>query len=197
VASFAELTTNPSHGASGSVFFNHRLPIAAFATSFTFQISAAVADGMTFILQGNDPTAIGLRADGLGYEQIRNSGAIKFQIFDNEGSGPNATGIFTDGRHPSVRSADLPDDIPDVSIDLRSTPIDLHSGHIFSVDISYEGSTLDVTITDTFTMAKASQSYPVNMPRFLGGDFAYFGFAGGTGGLSATQDVRSWTFQSP
>ena len=200
VASFAELTTNPSHGASGSVFFNHRLPIAAFATSFTFQInyvSAPAADGMTFILQGNDPAAIGLRADGLGYEQIRNSVAIKFQIFDNEGSGPNATGIFTDGRHPSVRAPDLSDDIPDVSIDLQSTEIDLRSRHIFRVDIAYQGSTLDVTITDTLTLANASQSYPLSLPRFIGGDFAYLGFAGGTGGYSSTQDIRSWSFHSP
>ncbi len=195
VGTFAELTTNPSHGASGTFFLNNRVPISSFSTTFTMRLFPATADGMTFTLQGNSPTAIGLRADGLGYEQIRNSVAIKFQLFDNEGSGPNATGIFTDGRHPSVRAPGISDDIPDVSIDLRPTQIDLHSGHIFSVDVSYDGATLEVTITDTTTLATASQAYRVDLGRFLGGDFAYLGFTGGTGGLSATQDIQTWIFR--
>jgi len=156
-----------------------------------------MADGMTFTIQGNDPTAIGLRADGLGYEQIRNSVAIKFQIFDSEGSGPNATGVFTDGRHPSVRAAGLAEDIPDVSIDLRPTQIDLHSLHVFNVDMSYDGAVLAVTITDTMTLDAAGQTYAIDLSRFVGSKFAYLGFTGGTGGFSATQDVRTLFFQSP
>src|SRR5262249_21085858 len=163
---------------------------------FKFLINPAVADGMTFTLQGNSPTALGLRADGLGFEQMRDSVAIKFQIFDNGGSGPNATGIFTDDRHPSVRPAGLADDIPDVSIDLRPTPIDLHSLHVFNVDITYDGAALNVTITDTVTRGGASQAYVVDLPRFVGGNLGYIGFTGGTGGFSATQDVQSLFFQA-
>jgi hypothetical protein len=196
VGTFAELTTNPSHGASGSFFLNNRVPISSFATTFTMRLFPATADGMTFTLQGNSPTAIGLRGGGLGYEQIRNSVAIKFQLFDNDGSGPNATGIFTDGRQPSVRPPGISDDIPDLSVDLRPTQIDLRSGHIFTVDVTYDGVTLGVTITDTATMATASQAYRVDLGRFLGGDFAYLGFTGGTGGLSATQDIQTWIFQT-
>ena len=198
VGTFAELTTNGSRGASGSFFLNNRVPITNFSTTFAFQIqgTGTLADGMTFTLQGNDPTAIGLRADGLGYEQVRNSVAIKFHIFDSEGSGPNATGIFTDGRHPSVRAAGLAEDIPDVSIDLRPTQIDLRSMHVFNVDMSYDGAELAVTITDTMTMAIDGRTYTVDLPRFIGGNFAYLGFSGGTGGFWATQDIRMLFFQS-
>ena len=197
LGTFARITASPSHGASGSFFLNNRVPINTFSATFTFLINPAVADGMTFTLQGNSPTALGLRADGLGFEQMRNSAAIKFQVFDNGGSGPNATGIFTDGRHPSVREPGLPDDIPDVSIDLRSTDIDLHSLHVFRVDVTYDGALLLVTITDTETLASASQMYPVDLSRFIGSGFAYLGFTGGTGGLSATQDVQTFFFQAP
>ena len=197
VSGSARITTSPAHGAAGSFFLNNRVPIKTFAATFKFLINPAVADGMTFALQGNSPTALGLRADGLGFEQMRDSVAIKFQIFDNGGSGPNATGIFTDGRHPSVRPAGLADDIPDVSIDLRPTPIDLHSLHVFNVDITYDGAALNVTITDTVTLGSASQTYLVDLPRFVGGNFAYIGFTGGTGGFSATQDVQSLFFQAP
>jgi hypothetical protein len=45
-------------------------------------------------------------------------------------------------------------------------------------------------------MASASQSYDVDIPTLVGGDYAYVGFTGGTGGLTVTQDVQSWRFTS-
>jgi hypothetical protein len=42
--------------------------------------------------------------------------------------------------------------------------IDLHSGHVFKVNMTYDGTTLQVTITDTTTLAAATQSYTVNIP---------------------------------
>ena len=77
------------------------------------------------------------------------------------------------------------------------TQIDLHSLHVFNVDITYDGAALIVTITDTVTLASATQMYLVDLPRFIGGNFAYLGFTGGTGGLSATQDIHSLLFQAP
>src|SRR5271163_1565815 len=60
--------------------------------------------------------------------------------------------------------------------------------------MNYDGSTLNVTITDTNTLATASQSYSVNIPAIVGSTSAYVGFTGGTGGLTSVQDVQSWTF---
>ena len=60
--------------------------------------------------------------------------------------------------------------------------------------MTYDGTTLKVTITDTVTQATASQSYAVNIPSLVGGNTAYVGFTGGTGGLTAVQKILNWTY---
>jgi hypothetical protein len=39
-----------------------------------------------------------------------------------------------------------------------------------------------------------SQTYLVNIPGIVGGNSAFVGFAGGTGGLTATQNILNWTY---
>ena len=73
--------------------------------------------------------------------------------------------------------------------DLSGAGIDLHSGHVFNVRMSYDGTTLMVTIPDASTGASATQSYPVNIPAVIGSNTAFAGFTGGAGGQTATQDV--------
>ena len=80
------------------------------------------------------------------------------------------------------------------SIDLSNTGINLHSGHVFTVVMAYDGTTLNVSITDTVTGATATQAYTVNIPNLVGGSTAYVGFTGGTGGLSADQRILNWTY---
>ena len=46
--------------------------------------------------------------------------------------------------------------------------------------MSYSGTTLSVTITDTDTGASATQSYQVDIPGTVGGPNAYVGFTGST-----------------
>ena len=79
---------------------------------------------------------------------------------------------------------------------MMAAGIDLTSQHVFDVAMSYDGTTLEVTITDTATLVSASQSYTIDIPAQIGGSQAFVGFTGGTGGLSAVQEVLSWTFQS-
>jgi hypothetical protein len=62
-----------------------------------------------------------------------------------------------------------------------------------SVQMNYDGTTLTLQITDTSTNAKYNTSFPVNIPNLVGGNTAYVGFTGGTGGLSAIQDILTWT----
>src|SRR5262249_36027327 len=58
------------------------------------------------------------------------------------------------------------------------------------------GTTLTETIMDTVTSATFTTSYVVNIAALVGSDVGYAGFTGGTGGLSAVQDILSWTFQT-
>jgi hypothetical protein len=109
--------------------------------------------------------------------------ALKFDLYDNSGEGTNSTGLFVNGAAPAVPA-----------IDLAHSGIDLHSGHRFHVTLLYDGNLLHVTIADLETQASASQEYSIDIPGAVGGTSAYIGFTGGTGGLTATQEILSWQF---
>jgi hypothetical protein len=202
VGSLVRLTSG-GFGQVSSLFTNSKVDIRKFTTTFRFQISAGAntADGMAFVIQSGSPTALSTGGGGgLGYGSdtpggprgIRNSIAIKFDIFDNAGEGPNSTGLFSDGRSPTLPEAGS----GDVLVNLNGTGIDLHSGHVFQVDLNYDGTMLTEKITDTSTSASFTTNYTVNLVQKVNGNTAFAGFTGATGGLTATQDVQTWTFQS-
>ena len=61
--------------------------------------------------------------------------------------------------------------------------MNLHSGDVFNVHITYDGTTLTMTITDANTPADTfTTSWTVNIPGTVGANTAYAGFTGGTGG---------------
>ena len=62
--------------------------------------------------------------------------------------------------------------------------------------MTYDGTTLTVTTTDTKTGKKATQTYTIDLPTLLGGNTALAGFTAGTGGSTATQDIITWTYTS-
>jgi hypothetical protein len=192
---------------ASSIFENNRVGVQNFNTTFTFRITpgtAPTADGMAFVIEGDGAGALGGPGGGIGYGSdhvggplgLARSLAIKFDIFNNSGEGIDSTGIFTDGRSPTVRDPALGPGFPDASVDLTGSGIDLHSGDPFQVKLTYDGTTLGETITDTLTHATFTTSYVVNIPGLLGSDVGYMGFTGGTGGLTAIQDVQSWTVQT-
>lgn len=178
-----------------SFWSNTKQNITNFTTTFTFQLTSANADGITFCIQNTGLNAIGQTGGGLGYGDdytggsvtITNSICVSFDLYDNAGEGDDATGLFTGGAAP-VGTTDN---------DLSSTSIDLHSGHIFSVTFTYDGATLTESITDNNTTATWNTTYTVNIPAAVGAGTAYVGFTGGTGGSTATQKILTWTFSSP
>ena len=136
---------------AGSAWFSSPLNIQQFNTNFAFQITPGTnptADGFTFAIQGNSTTAIGPMGGGLGYGPdnlntvvsssgpLRNSVAIKFDLYNNAGEGVNSTGLYTNGASPTTPF-----------VDLTGSGIDLHSGHSCNVQISYDGTNLTMTRT--------------------------------------------------
>jgi hypothetical protein len=184
--------TNGGTTEAGSAFTVTPVGVARFTTSFSFQQSNPNADGITFTLQGVSPTALGGTGGGLGYAPdpgtgiggaIGHSVAVKFDLFNNSGEGVDSTGLYTNGAEPTTPATDL-----------SGSGIDLHSGHVFNVSMSYNGTTLAVTITDAGAGASATQTYTVNIPQTIGSNLAYVGFTGGTGGQTATEDILGWTY---
>jgi Chitobiase/beta-hexosaminidase C-terminal domain/Bacterial lectin len=178
--------TNGGSGEESGVWFNTKLPVQSFVTDFTFQQLNAVADGMTFTIQNDNIWAVGDAGGGLGYQDIPDSVAVKFDIYNNSGEGADSTGLYTNGASPTVPA-----------IDLTSTGIVLSSGDLMHAHMVYDGTNLTMTLTDTVTNATATEVFPVNIPSIVGSSTAWVGFTGGTGGGTATQNVLSWTYVSP
>jgi hypothetical protein len=194
--------TDGNGNEDGSSYTNSRVGVANFSTSFQIQFhngSTPPADGMAFVLQGVSPSALftGGGGGGLGYgpdhpggpQGIPNSICIKFDIYNNQGEGTDSTGLFLDGDSPTIPSGPR-----DTLVDLTNSGIVLNSGHVFGVYLSYNGSILTEAIVDTTTLALFATSYQVDIPGAIGGNLAYAGFSGGTGGLTTTGDVLNWTY---
>ncbi len=174
--------TNGQTWQGGSVYSTAEVSVAAFTTSFSFQLTNANADGFAFVIQGTGATPVGAYGSGLGYVGVPNSVAIRFDLSNDTGAGNNATGLSVNGAAPASPT------------DLGKSGINLHSGDTFNVAVTYNGATLVVTITDAVTGASASQSYTVNIPSVVGSSNAYVGFSGATGNKAATQDILNWAY---
>ncbi len=186
--------TDGGQSEAGSAFWTTPVNIQAFTTNFTFQLSSAVADGFTFTIQNAGPTALGGIGGGLGYGPnpgtgtpagIAKSVAIKFDIYNNSGEGADSTGVFTNGAVPISPA-----------VDLTSSGIVLSSGDTIAAQLVYNGTTLTLNLTDTVTNNTFSQTFTVNIPSTVGANTAYVGFTGATGGSTAIQNIKTWTFTS-
>lgn len=197
--------TDGGRDEAASMFYANKVNITSFSTSFTFRqipYTNQPADGLTFIIHGRDPYALGPSGGGLGYGNdnlvdpplpgMKNSIAIKFALYALGNPWFN-TGLYRDGQAPVVPSIVLPPSLFDVT-----------KGHLMQAFITYDGSVLGVTILDTETGKSFSfdrvaffDDTPLDLPAVLGGNTAYVGFTAGTGGLTAIQDIMVWEFSSP
>ena len=155
--------TAPNEAASA--FWTTPVNVQSFTNIFTFQLINPTADGFTFTIQNAGATAIGPSGGGLGYGPalpggtpgIAKSVAVKFDLFSNDGEGTNSTGLYINGASPTVPATTL------------GGGVNLHSGDIFQVQMSYDGTTLSMTITDTTTPADTfTISWPINIPNTVG-----------------------------
>jgi hypothetical protein len=72
--------------------------------------------------------------------------------------------------------------------------VNLHSGDVMNVHMTYDGTTLAMTITDATAGKSFTASWAVNIPSVVGASSAYVGFTAGTGSSTATQEIISWTY---
>lgn len=182
---------------AASAFYATPQNIQSFTSDFTFQLvnplaggyfppTNPIADGITLTIQNAGAYALGSLGGGLGYTGIGQSVALKFDLYNNAGEGSNSTGLYINGAAPTVPA-----------VDLTGTGIDLHSGNPIAAHITYDGTNLHLTLTDTITLASWSHSFAINIPATVGGNTAYIGFTGGTGRDTAIQQILSWTFSNP
>jgi hypothetical protein len=210
------LLTDGNGSEAGSSFHTTPVQIGDFQTTFTFRLhdgTSPRADGIGFVIQ-NSPqgaAALGSGGGGLGYGPdtntlppgIPNSLIVKFDLYSNQGEGTNSTGIFTEGRAPTVRAPGLDPSFPDQSIDLNAAPyngiVNINDQHLKQVDLNYDSATKTLTekITDLEVIPNQSVTITYNnvdLQSLIGSSTAYVGFTGGTGGLTVVSDVHTWTY---
>lgn len=188
--------TDGNFNEASAAWFPVEASIQTFTTDFTFQIlpgTNPTADGFTFAIQSNNTSAVGGKGGGLGYGAgtptgtlgIPKSVAIKFDLFSNAGESNNSTGLYTNGVCPCTPF-----------VGLTGTGINLHTTDTFRVRITYDGTNLTMTITDTNTNVAFTRAWPIDIPGTIGRTVGFVGFTGATGGRSAVQDIVNWTYSA-
>jgi hypothetical protein len=183
------LTDGGTSEASSS-FFTTAMNVQTFTTDFSFQLTNPNADGIAFVIQNNSIRASGPSGGGLGYgftppwSSMSRSVAVKFDLYNNAGEGNDSTGLYTGGAYPSLPA-----------LDMTGSGVNLHSGDVFNVHMSYDGTTLSMSITDANNPSlRYSTSWTINIPSTVGGNTAWVGFTAGTGGATAVQEILTWTY---
>ena len=187
-----QLTSGLSNQA-GTAWFNTPVNIQSFSTNFLFQLSNPMADGITFTIQNTGLTALGPLGGGLGYGPdtpggtggIPKSVAVKFDLYSNVSEGADSTGMYTNGASPTTPA-----------VDMTASGLDLHSGDAMPAALVYDGTKLTLTITDGVANKTLTTNWTVNIPQIVGGNTAFIGFTGGTGGLASSQKILNWSFTS-
>jgi hypothetical protein len=184
------LTTNTSQ--AGSFFATTPVNVQSFTNTFSFQLPAPLSDGFVFVIQGNSTTGLGGAGGSLGYSvpssqtaPFSKSVAIKFDLYNNSGEGTDSTGLYLNGTPPIIPA-----------VDMTSSGLNLSSGHVMNVTMTYDGTWLALAITDATTGQTFNDQFQVNIPSTLGGTMAYVGFTAGTGGEVSTQEILNWNFAS-
>ncbi|HEY2588860.1 MAG TPA: autotransporter-associated beta strand repeat-containing protein, partial [Tepidisphaeraceae bacterium] len=184
---------DPNGGEARSAFYKTPISFSnakGFTANFVYTNLSGngnnPADGVTFTLQ-NDPrgnTALGDSGGSRGYgggAAIVNSAAVEFNIYGNSGRG---IAFGTNGSTPGTTATD---------------PVDLSNGDPIQVSLVYDGvgRTLMETLTDSANNNTFTQTlYGIDYQSLVGGNSAYVGFTGGTGGAVSTQTIGSFQFSS-
>lgn len=155
--------TGMADGEARSIFFNTPQTVSSFSASFTFVASTGNTSpvGFAFVLQNDSRGASAVGGFSLGYNGISPSAAIEFN-----GGNSLPIGLFADGAVANGSNA--------------VSPVDLASGHPIDVAISYNGTILNATLTDTVTsQSSPTASFLISLPTT-----AYVGLTAGIGPFS-------------
>jgi hypothetical protein len=172
--------TDGGLGEARSCFLNNPVSITSFTASYTYQdIGGQGADGAAFVFQNSPsgPAAIGGGGGGLGYSGIAPSAALEMDIY--AGSTPGIA-FRVNGATGGPYSS--------------TAPVSLPSGHPINFAISYDGTTAVLSMTDTVAGTSFTTNYTANLPSLVGGNTAYVGFTGASGGVASFEQISNFIF---
>jgi hypothetical protein len=197
--------TKASGNLANNVWYKTPVNVQAFTTTFTWTANCPAApaqcgDGMGFmVISTANPSSEGFNYSGYSGSDLSwatcngstcpsiNSILVKFDLYNNSTGteGANLTGFYSGGVDPQP---------PQAQYNMAPSGINMQSGDIMKATLTYSGTTLMETVTDTVTGATYRNSYSANIPALVGGNTAFVGFGGSTGGATVTQNLQSWTY---
>lgn len=168
-----------------SIFRTTRQSVGQFTASFSYRAATDVRNmGVTFVLE-NAPAGAGALGSGFasfGYTGISNSVGV---TLEGEFQGNiSHSGVYSGGV---IGGGSLP-----------TSPVFLSSGHWINVVLSYNGSILSESLTDTVTSQTYNTSAFLNIPALVGGPAAFVGIASASGnnGQAYSQFVSDLRFST-
>ena len=192
-----DLTLTDGNGSEArSAFFNTVVPTTTgFTASFTYTASSGgfpnnAADGVAFVLQGSSAgtSALGGQGGSLGVAGISGPAlAVTFNLYPPAGGAgtgfsSTVTGTLTNGMQSGIYTS--------------TSPVALNNGDAKFIVLTYNPSTESITeqLTDDITKATDTITIPnVNIAAIFGGNSAYVGFTGASGGSTATQTIQGFS----
>lgn len=190
--SFSLQFTGQEGSQGGGIVFalQNQPPSSMNNNTYTTGTAPNFPTGMCGVTGG--PFAFGNGGTALGYGGINGTtsqgGATLAEVVGLNTSvgikfdyGNNATGIYTDGANCTTPQTTL-------------TGLTLSNGHVFNVVLTYNGTTLTVSVTDATTLVNFTTSFTVNIPSVVGANTAYVGFTAGTQFNYANSFVSKWTY---
>jgi hypothetical protein len=205
---------------SGATYFATPITLGpgnSFSTQFQFRFTSPIgidpADGIVFVI-GTSTTGLGGLGFGMGYQGVSgNSIGIEFDTYNNAGNPSVGNNDGNSSNHVSIdqngalnnnnlvnvygnQSCGFPAGNPAQNNNM--VPGCMSNGDLWTVNISYNGTALTVTLSDpaegtTFT---ALNALPINIAAILGQNTAFVGFTGGTGSGAENEDIVNWTFSN-
>jgi hypothetical protein len=195
----------------GSIFSANEESILNWTTTFTVRLHEGTqpiyANGFAFVIQAISANALGVGGQGLGYQGIPDSVAVKFDTYTNgtENGTGGSTGLFFGGDLPTV--AHQPGE---VNLPLDATMgVNLESQSQKTITLSYAynpmnpgASVLHEQILDAdHPDMPFAYDYLVDIPALLdtpanGNTIGYVGLTGSTGSSDfwELQDVLGWRY---
>jgi hypothetical protein len=181
--------TNGSTSIARAAWNKEQVPINyGFTIDFTYQAGGdRNADGIALVFQTQGTNVVGSTGGGLGYVGIAgNKAAYQINIFggNNQTKGSNFVTGNTSGSYNKTGGIG---------------GVDFSSGDLVHVRLTYDPISNQVfeSLTNLSNNNTYSHTYSnINLASVLGTSRAYIGFTGSSGGQTATQLVKDFSFQS-
>jgi Chitobiase/beta-hexosaminidase C-terminal domain/Legume lectin domain len=203
-----DIVTGVSHN-DGSFWYTTPQNIQAFTTSFSFQIPPFATTpssnyGLVFAIQNTTNTTNpgnfglgsgGYSANGIGYgagggaqPAMANSVGLVFSTsaFNGIGfvsPGLNSTIILAVDGGPQIGSGSFAPTDPNgfaAAVDVHPFGFNFANGDTINCNVTYDGTTLTLVVTDTVALVTTRLSWPVNIPAIVGANTALIGFTAGS-----------------